>query len=114
MPSVKIFISENHDRSWDEIIDGLVERGIAVYWKNKVCDTAVILSGRFINPLVFPKNRILVTSSFDWVNSDAWHHIFACVLEEYYKEVHLIDTLPSLTAVLDLIDTIIKNNAKVK
>ena len=96
------------DVQWNRIIDALLtKKKIKAYDSKQDCDVAVILSGKYINPLVFPKNRILITSAREWGPIEFYENFFKPVLEEYYKEIYKIDTLQSLNAVLKLIKKVV-------
>jgi hypothetical protein len=99
MPSVKVFAASVDRKEWVNVLNELSKRGQKVEVDYKPCDVAIVLGGRFNNPVLW-KKRILFYNKKQWANW--WDGLFGPVVEEYYDK--LLDiTIYTLEGVVEMI-----------
>jgi len=111
MRNVKFFIREEQkEHVWLKVIEALKEIGIVVSGEFSDCDTAIVLSGLYTNPMVFKGKRILFTAVPEWGN--LWYSMFKPVLEEYYHEI--IEMPNTLSHAIKLINSVYKRECGIE
>ena len=83
MPVVEIFTARN-ERPWKPIVDELENRGYRVNRDYVDADVAIVLGGRYNNPILWDK-RVLFYNHTHWGN--LWHGVFHDVVREYYNKL---------------------------
>jgi hypothetical protein len=98
MPLVEIFTTPN-ERAWKPIIDELESRGYRVNIEYVDADVAIVLGGRYNNPILWNK-KILFYNHTHWGN--LWHGMYEDVVRKYYDR--MVDaTSGTLEGIVDTI-----------
>jgi hypothetical protein len=100
MQDIKFIIRTPERMSWHPVILEIEKNGFQVESDIKDADVTVILSGTYLNPMVFGGRKILVAHSQEW--GTMWDVLYKEILSEYYDEILDIKTIP-LDRIMDKI-----------